>query len=232
MKLLSYAEEPFIVRPNKTDDCWDVSIVDALIYAFIRLYHYIKMRFLDSYFVFNGVAAVTAIDFGALWRFTCFANTNISVSSHYRNQFIFYSVRKFSLPRFFSYFSIFVSLSIKKKKIFEHCLVISGKFVQFQLTFLSKEEIQTFFFHPAIIVHASLQHSYRKNWTIAMWTTWYGMVWYSIVWYGMVTTAIGKKITTHEKCHSWYLTDQSLTMWINMPMWTFFDLIAVSLFCW
>lgn len=116
MKLLSYAEEPFIVRPNKTDDCWDVSIVDALIYAFIRLYHYIKMRFLDSYFVFNGVAAVTAIDFGALWRFTCFANTNISVSSHYRNQFIFYSVRKFSLPRFFSYFSICVSLSIKKKK--------------------------------------------------------------------------------------------------------------------
>lgn len=34
MKLLSYAEEPFIVRPNKADDCWDVSIVDALIYAF------------------------------------------------------------------------------------------------------------------------------------------------------------------------------------------------------
>lgn len=102
MKLLSYAEEPFIVRPNKTDDCWDVSIVDALIYAFFSLLSLYKDAFFRFLFCFNGVAAVTAIDFGALWRFTCFANTNISVSSHYRNQFIFYSVRKFSLPCFFA----------------------------------------------------------------------------------------------------------------------------------
>lgn len=115
MKLLSYAEEPFIVRPNKTDDCWDVSIVDALIYAFFSPLSLYKDAFFRFLFCFNGVAAVTAIDFGALWRFTCFENTNISVSSHYRNQFIFYSVRKFSLSCFSCYFSIFVSLLIGKK---------------------------------------------------------------------------------------------------------------------
>lgn len=55
-------------------------------------------------------------------------------------------------------------------------------------------------------------------------------------WYSMVTTAIEKKITTHEKCHSRYLTDQSdnVNKYANVNIFRFdcgFIISMVILFC-